>query len=121
MKVKLRKHLSCAFLMLLCMPPVFSQTLTDGPIQLQVRVREINTTLNGSDGAILGVGFLPDDYTYHVWAQDNADLDGAGWQGGSCLQSNFNPPGPSGDLNTVIFNHTYTGTNVPEFFDLRID
>ncbi len=101
---------------------ITAQTLTDGPIQLQVRVREINTTFSGpSDGAIAGVGFLPDEYTYKVWIRDNADLDGAGWLGGNCMTTDFNPPGLSNDFNLILFNHTYTTPNVPQFFDVRLD
>lgn len=121
MKLNGVKHFAPILCLLGLLAQAQAQTLTDGPIQLQIRVREINTTFSStSDGAILGAGFLPDDYTYYVWARDNADLDGAGWQGGSCLQSDFNPPGPSADLNTVIFNHTY-GVNNPQYFDLRLD
>jgi|GEM_PF-875828 len=121
MKLKYYKHFSFVLVLLQLITPTIAQTLTDGPIQFQIRVREINTLVSSSDGSALGVGFAPDDFTYLVWARDNADLDGASWQGGQCLQSNFDPPAPSQDLNTVIFNHTYPGANVPEFFDIRID
>ena len=92
-----------------------AQSLNDGPIQLMVRVREVNTTFSATD---FSLGFNPDDLTYKVYARDNI---GSPWQGGGCLQSNFNPPGLSGDLNTVIFNNTYPGAVVPRYFDLRLE
>ncbi|RMG95943.1 MAG: hypothetical protein D6706_11110, partial [Chloroflexi bacterium] len=98
------------------------QTLNDGPIQLQIRVRDINTTFgSSSDGAILGVGFLPDEYRYYIGVRDNADLDGAGWQNSGCLQSDFNPPSPSSDFNTLLFNYTYPTATVPQYFDVRVE
>jgi len=104
-----------------CFTGVFAQSYNDGPIQLQVRVRDVNTQIGATDASILGVGFSPDEMTYHFWAQDNGNFDGQGWTGGQCLQQNFNPPGASTDFNTVIFNHTYSGATVPQFFDLRAD
>lgn len=107
--------------LLISSAPLFAQSYNDGPIELQVRVREINTQSSATDATILGVGFSPDELTYKVWARDNADLDGQGWQGGQCLQQNFNPPGVSSDFNTTIFSYTYPTANVPMYFDIRGD
>ena len=82
----------------------FAQTLTDGPIQLQVRTRRINNTFNATDEGAFGIGFRPDELTYNVWARDNANWDGAGWLGGACLQANLNPPALSPDFNYLMLN-----------------
>jgi gliding motility-associated-like protein len=98
-----------------------AQTLSDGPIQLQVRVRRINTTFNATDQGAFGIGFIPDELTYFLWARDNPDVDGAGWLGGNCLTANFNPPNLSPDFNYLMFNHTYPTATVPRYFDIRLD
>ena len=121
---KIFTYLIClANCVILLLPdPTTAQTLNDGPIQLQVKVRNVNTTFGGpSDAAIAGVGFLPDEYRYKIWIRDNPNIGPAGWQGGGCLQSNFNPPQASADFNTVLFNHTYAGAIVPQFFDMRVE
>lgn len=110
----------CAFLITLPTAAI-GQTYTDGPIQLQVTVRDINTTFNQTDQGLLGVGFTPDELTYHIWARDAANLDGSNWVGGSCLTDDFSPPTQSMDFNTTIFNFAYPGANVPQFIDLRVD
>jgi gliding motility-associated-like protein len=99
----------------------FAQTLTDGPIQLQVRTRRINNTFNATDEGAFGIGFRPDELTYNVWARDNANWDGAGWLGGACLQANLNPPALSPDFNYLMLNNTYATANVPQFFDIRLN
>jgi len=109
------------FVFSICITDVIAQSYNDGPIELQVRVREINTQIGATDASILGVGFAPDELTYKVWARDNADLDGQSWQGGQCLQSNFNPPGLSTDFNQNIFSYIYPTAPVPQFFDIRGD
>lgn len=118
--MKALKHIAYVILLLSLAEICFAQTLTDGPIQLQVRARRINTTFNATDEGAFGIGFRPDELTYYLWARDNADLDGAGWLGGACLQANFNPPALSPDFNYLMFNHTYTTANVPQFFDIRL-
>ncbi|GIV33764.1 MAG: hypothetical protein KatS3mg031_1299 [Chitinophagales bacterium] len=100
---------------------MIAQTYNDGPIELQVKVREINTQVSATDASVFGIGFSPDEMTYHVWARDNADVDGVGWTGGQCLQQNFDPPGVSTDFNTTIFSFIYPGATVPQFFDIRMD
>lgn len=94
---------------------------TDGPIELQVKVRDINTTFTATDEALLGVGFAPDELTYKLWARDIPNLDGSVWNGGACLQDNFLPATQSIDFNYTMFNFTYAGANVPRYFGLRLD
>ncbi len=119
---KLLEHFLCVFVVLpLVFTSVKAQTYTDGPIELQVKVREINTQVGATDASIFGVGFSPDEMTYHVWARDNANIDGPDWTGGQCLQQNFDPPGVSTDFNATIFSFTYPNPTVPQFFDIRMD
>ncbi len=101
---------------------VAAQIVNDGPIQLEVRVREVRTFFDASD-QLLGLTD-PDEMTYYVWARANNDVLAQGWQGGTCLTSNFNPS-PTGtnsaDFNYVMLNSTYPGVGVPASFDLRLE
>ncbi len=102
--------------------PMVAQVVNDGPIQLEVRLREVRTFFNATD-QLLGLTD-PDELTYYVWARANADVLGQGWLGGTCLQSNFNPTATgtnSADFNTVLLNTVYPGANVPAGFDLRLE
>lgn len=122
----LMKYMYKAFIaLLLCslvIPETFAQTLTDGPIQLQVRLRAVRVGFTETDAGVLGVGFAPDEPTVKVWARDNPDLDAAGWTGGTCHAFNIpNLPQISPVVNEIIFNHTYTTPSVPQFFDLRVE
>ncbi len=114
------KRFTPLVILLACITGVAAQTYNDGPMQLQVRVRDIATNYSATDVNFPGIG-LPDELTYKVWARDNANIDGPDWVGGNCLTVNFNPPGNSPDFNTTIFNFTYTGATVPQFFDIRGD
>ena len=98
-----------------------AQTYNDGPMELRVRMREINTTFAETDIAFFGIVGTPDDLTYKVWGRDNADIDALGWLGGLCLTDNFSPPGQSVDFNYSLLNFTYPTATVPRFFDLRMD
>lgn len=98
----------------------YGQTYNDGPIQLQVKLRDINTTFASTDEGAFGVGFIPDELTYNIWFRDNANVSGLGWVGGACLQDDFSPPMQSVDFNSLIFNYTYPSTLVPRYFDVRL-
>ncbi|TVR81943.1 MAG: hypothetical protein EA412_02235 [Chitinophagaceae bacterium] len=104
---------------------VKAQTYDDGPMQLQVRVRDVQVTYSPPSDASLNfggqVGFNPDNFTFFFWARDAANVSGSGWQGGTCLTDDFDPPNFSQDLNYTMFDETYTGATVPQFFDLRMD
>jgi gliding motility-associated-like protein len=102
-------------------PWAFAQTYNDGPIELQVKLREVNTTFNQTDVQLFGLVGSPDDLTYFVWARDNGDVDGLGWQGGACLTDDFNPPGISTDFDYTLINNTYPASTVPQYFDLKVD
>lgn len=100
-----------------------AQTYTDGPIQLQVKVREIQTYFDPFDQGLFGVGFSPDEMRYNVWGKDDANVSGLPWQGGACLQWNGNPSiggAPSPDFNYMIWNYTYPTNSVPQTFDVRL-
>lgn len=117
----MKNYLFIAFIFLLFTNELFAQSYNDGPIQLRSKLREVNITYNSSDQGAFGVGFIPDEITFKIEGRDNADLDGNGWLGLSCLQDNYNPPGLSSDFNYEFFNHTYTGANVPQFLDIKVE
>lgn len=109
---------------------IFSQTFNDGPIQLQVRLRDYQyTNLSLSDFTLSVGNFgLPgslssDEVTLRVWARDNADVDGIAWGplGGTPHNATFAAAGVSADFNDVIYNNTFPGATVPQFFDVRLD
>lgn len=123
------------FIICLLSTATTAQTLNDGPIQLQVRLRDVQTQYPGTgqrDGATLSVGsfslpgaFSGDEFTYKVWAQDQAGVSGLGWQGGAChtatLPMNGGGPDYSPDYNDLLFNYTYPGASVPQFVQIRLD
>lgn len=111
-----------SFLTLLDCQMVFAQTANDGPIQLQVRVREVRTFFNATD-QLLGLT-SPDELTYYLWARGNTDVLAQGWLGGQCLTANFNPSATgtdSPDFNYLMLNQIYPGANVPATFDIRLN
>ena len=123
---KVYQRMAIFFVLSIAVSQLFSQTFTDGPIQLQVRLRDMNVGFNETDVSILGVGFGPDEPTFKVWGRDNADVDGAGWQGGQCHTFAMGTGGPQGlpgvtpTVNEVILNATYLTATVPQFFDIRV-
>lgn len=104
---------------------IIAQTFTDGPINLQVRLRDVNVGFNETDVSVLGVGFGPDEPTVHFWARDKANVSGLGWQGGACHNFQMGTGGPQGlpgvtpAINEIIFNYTYPTSTVPQFYDLQ--
>lgn len=117
----MKKLLSLIIFLLLIDFGLSAQTYNDGPIQLRSRVREVNLTYTASDQGAFGVGFIPDEITFKIWGRDNANLDGSGWLGGTCLLDNYNPPGISTDFNYEFFNHTYAAATVPQFLDIKVE
>lgn len=108
----------------------FAQTLNDGPLQLQVRLRDYqytNTTLSDFTLSVGNFG-LPgslsaDEVSLRVWARDNADVDGISWGplGGTAHNQTFTAAGLSADFNDIIYNNSFPGASVPQFFDIRLD
>ena len=107
--------------------PFFSlaQTYNDGPIELIIKVRNFDVTYSPPADASLNfggqLGFNPDELTFYIWAQDNSNVSGLGWQGGNCLTDDFDPPLTSVDFNDTLFNYTYPTSTVPQYFDLKLD
>ncbi len=105
----------------------FAQTFTDGPIQLQVRLRDVSVGFNETDASLLGVGFAPDEPTVHFWARDAANVSGLGWQGGACHNyamgtgASIGLPGITPNINEMIFNYTYPTSTVPQFYELKAE
>ena len=100
-----------------------AQTYTDGPIQLQGRLRQFNLTFAETDVAFFGVVGQPDDLTYYVWLRDAADLDNVSnpsWGPGSgCLTEDYILP--LTDWNLTLFNYTYPNNTVPQYLEMRLD
>ena len=102
---------------------IFSQSYNDGPITLEMKLREVQGNFASTDEAVLGVGFAPDELTFKIWGKDN--LNTFPWTGGNCLQDqNFYPT--IGGANSLDFNHTFASFNfpnqiVPQYLDIKID
>ncbi|MBX7240368.1 MAG: gliding motility-associated C-terminal domain-containing protein [Bacteroidia bacterium] len=122
----LLKSLFSILFLLIIVSEMFAQTLNDGPIQLQLRVREWDVTLASPNDITLNAGFFnagaieEDEYTFKIWGRGNAV--NTTWFGGSCYTDEFDPSLlNSSDFNDIFYNQTYAGATVPAFFDLRID
>ncbi|MDW8418003.1 MAG: gliding motility-associated C-terminal domain-containing protein [Chitinophagales bacterium] len=128
-------NLKGVYLYLFCLSFLFfsgvsllqAQVFNDGPIELQVRLRDVNIGFNETDVSVLGVGFAPDEPRIRVWARDNADLDGQGWLGGTCHGFAMGTGGANGGLpsvtppiNETLLNYTYPTATVPQYFDIRV-
>ena len=102
---------------------IYPQSFFDGPIKLDVKLREVQGHFNSTDESLIGIGFAPDELTFKIWAKDN--LNTYAWTGGNCLQDlNFNPTlqgANSIDFNTTIASFDFVSSLVPEFIDLKID
>jgi len=102
---------------------LFAQSYNDGPIDLQVKLREVQGNFAATDQALLGIGFAPDELTFKIWAKDN--LNTYPWTGGTCNQDlNFTPT--TGGTNSIDFNSTFASftfptINVPQSLDFKID
>lgn len=98
-----------------------AQSIADGPVQVQLRVREIRTTGTSTDLAFFGVVGVPDEQTYFVRARDASDLDGADWTAGTgCVTHNFDPPTVTPDIGTVLFDHVYPSAT-PDRLQIAVD
>ena len=101
----------------------FSQSYNDGPISVDVKLREVQGNFSATDEALLGIGFAPDELTFYIWAQDN--LLTYPWTGGACLQDNNFTPTVGGansiDFNTIFANFSFPATTVPQYLDFKVD
>lgn len=132
---KMRNHipqyLLFAVVLVFTFTSLKAQTFNDGPVELDVRLRDINIVYNQTTSSDfnLQIGSLPlanftdDELTFKVWVEDQANLDGAGWLGGSCLQADLPMTGGTGtspDYNLNLLSFTYP-TQVPQFINVRVD
>ncbi|MEE2700059.1 MAG: gliding motility-associated C-terminal domain-containing protein [Bacteroidota bacterium] len=107
----------------LCNCLLFAQSYNDGPIDLQVKLREVQGSFAATDEALLGIGFAPDELSFKIWTKDN--LNTYPWTGGACNQDlNFTPT--TGGANSTDFNNTFasfsfSNSTVPQSLDLKID
>jgi len=121
------KYKIVAFLCLLNVN-VFSQSFSDGPIEIQTKLREVNTVFDGTDiGQSSTIASLatPDELSYSLWVKDNLGV--FPWTGGLCDTANFNPSYNGGTgTNSKDFNHIFATlyfptVTVPQFLDLKLD
>ena len=100
-----------------------SQSFNDGPIMIDVKLREVQGNFAATDESLLGIGFAPDELVFKIWTQDN--LLTYPWTGGSCLQDfNFTPivgGGNSIDFNTTFANFNFPNIVVPQYLNFRVD
>ena len=100
-----------------------SQSYSDGPISIDVKLREVQGNFAATDESLLGIGFAPDELVFKIWAQDN--LLNYPWTGGNCLQDfNFTPivgGGNSIDFNTTFANFNFPNNIVPQYLNFKID
>jgi gliding motility-associated-like protein len=133
--MKYTTHLLLFFLSsLLFSSAAFSQTLSDGPIQLRVKVGEVRVAYSGSNSSDFAIAcgsfcsqlapnLQEDELTFNFFAQDNANVSGLPWQGGFCLTANLamssGGPDITNDFDTTIFLNTYPAATVPQFVNIR--
>jgi len=102
---------------------IYAQSYDDGPITVDVKLREVQASFAATDESLLGIGFGPDELSFYIWAQDNLLI--YPWTGGSCLQDlNFTPTiggSNSIDFNSVFANFNFPTVTVPQYLDFRID
>lgn len=106
-------------LVLCCSFATNAQTLSDGPMNLQLRADAFwrgryEDLIDNTEESEL------------IWFRDNADVDGQGWVGGNC----FTWVGPSGGggfplwspaFNTVVYNQTFSGATTPRYFNIQFE
>lgn len=118
--------LICSTLLLLT-GDLQAQTYQDGPIQLQMRVRDVEVEYDDNDPSDLAIqspvnlgSFEEDELSFRFWGRDRGTI--AGWQGGNCLTADLDMlgggPDYTPDFNYTIFSNTYPGVNVPRFLDI---
>jgi hypothetical protein len=84
------KNLCFLFLIFLVSISSKSQSYNDGPVLIDVKLREVQGNFAATDESLLGIGFAPDELVFKIWTQDN--LLTYPWTGGTCLQDfNFTP------------------------------
>ncbi|MGY8951286.1 MAG: hypothetical protein ACKVJW_05845, partial [Flavobacteriales bacterium] len=86
-----------------------SQSFNDGPIEIQTKLREVNTVFDGTDvGQSSTIASLatPDELSFILWAKDNLGV--FPWTGGICDTADFNPSYNGGTgTNSRDFDNTF--------------
>jgi hypothetical protein len=104
------------FLLLLSSFLGHSQTFSDGPMRLVIRV-------NYAYICCYEDAIASQEIRWKFWARDDANWDGADWLGGQCIQADCYctgwAGGPYGDAFWLL--DRYYGANVPSRFDVYID
>lgn len=117
------KNLCFLFLIFLVSISSKSQSYNDGPVLIDVKLREVQGNFAATDESLLGIGFAPDELVFKIWTQDN--LLTYPWTGGTCLQDfNFTPivgGGNSLDFNSTFANFNFPTTIVPQYLNFKID
>ncbi len=102
---------------------VSQQSYSDGPIEVKIKLREVQGNFAATDEALLGIGFAPDELIFKIWTKDNLNI--YPWTGGNCNQDfNFFPS--IGGSNSIDFNSQFASFNfsnniVPSSLDFKID
>ena len=100
---------------------MFSQSFNDGPIEIQVKLREIGNYYEGDDWSVFGtnVNTETEDFTYKIWFSDNLNMHP--WIGYGPLGNPIE--GPDNIINTPddepytddITQVSLSGTNSQDF------
>ena len=106
----------------------FSQSYNDGPIEIQTKLREVNTVFDGTDiGQSSTIASLatPDELSFILWAKDNLGV--FPWTGGICDTADFNPSYNGGtgtnsrDFDNTFATMSFPTSTVPQFLDFKLD
>lgn len=106
---------------------VSAQTLSDGPMELKIRLKDVQVGFGETDATVLGSNFAPDEIMFKVWVVDSSNLSGLTWQGGILHVFNMGTggiaplPGNTPDINDTLFDFAYTGQTVPQYYSLRME
>ena len=105
-----------------------SQSFNDGPIEIQTKLREVNTVFDGTDvGQSSTIASLatPDELSFILWAKDNLGV--FPWTGGICDTADFNPSYNGGtgtnsrDFDNTFATMSFPTATVPQFLDFKLD
>lgn len=106
---------------------VHSQVLTDGPLDITVRLKSVYVGFSETDVPILGASYAPDEIKFRVWVVDNANISGLNWQGGKLYEyemgtgSNLTLPGTTHYIGDTLFHFNYSTDTVPEFISIKLE
>ena len=65
------KNLIHLFICIFFSVNTIAQSYNDGPIDLQVKLREVQGNFTPTDESLLGIGFAPDELSFKIWTKDN--------------------------------------------------